>query len=131
MPEAVENQHFNSPIFGETRHATEEEAALIADLVKKCPVAVFQQLNAAFGQRGLVSHITARDRASSPSYSVLERVHPGEPIFVLRAQDITADGLVDQWVNRAAKRGCPEAKVAGARLIAEAFRLWPKRKLPD
>jgi len=63
--------------------------------------------------------------------STLNKAFADEPIFILRAQDLTADGLVEQWANRAEKRGCPKDKCDEARRIAQAMRDWPVRKTPD
>ena len=54
-----------------------------------------------------------------------------EPLFILRAQDITAAGLVIQWANRAAKHGVNAEKVEEAREIAAAMEAWPGRRMPD
>lgn len=51
------------------------------------------------------------------------RVNPGEPFFVLRAQDITAAGLVDEWA-RQNQNTCPESKIELARDIAQAMRSY-------
>lgn len=53
-----------------------------------------------------------------------------EPLFILRAQDMIAPGLVIQWANRAAKNNVPAEKVAEARAIAEAMEKWPNRRMP-
>lgn len=54
-----------------------------------------------------------------------------EPVFVLRAQDLFSDGLVNQWADLAEGRKCTSAKVAGARADAQAMKNWPIRKYPD
>lgn len=63
--------------------------------------------------------------------SAFNKAAEGEPLFILRGQDVTADGLVEQWANRAAKRGVSPEKVEEARAIARAMREWPTRKIPD
>ena len=73
---------------------------------------------------------TKKQEQDDPT-STLNKAFPDEPLFILRAQDLSAPGLVMQWANRAAKNGCPEAKVAEARKIAEAMEKWPVRKMPD
>lgn len=54
-----------------------------------------------------------------------------EPVFVLRAQDRTAAGLVEQWATFAEENGCPPEKASEARAIADQMRKWPTRKYPD
>jgi hypothetical protein len=63
--------------------------------------------------------------------SCLEKLKPGEPFFVLRAQDMLSSGLVHEWVTLARRMGCPESKVQGARNIAIAMEAWQGRKYPD
>lgn len=43
---------FNNPIFGETRHGSEDERAQIAKIVAEIPVTVFQELNKKLNERG-------------------------------------------------------------------------------
>ena len=54
-----------------------------------------------------------------------------EPVFILRAQDALAAGLIEAWAEEAEARGCPSSKVQGALLIAAAMRRFPNRKWPD
>jgi len=63
-----------------------------------------------------------------------------EPIFVLRAQDVTAADAVDLWVDHVIQaydaRGIPipsglHVKLGEATAQAERMRDWPTRKLPD
>lgn len=63
--------------------------------------------------------------------SCFNKAFDGEPIFILRGQDLIAPGLVLQWANRAAKNGTPAEKVEEARKIAAAMEAWPVRKYPD
>ncbi len=77
----------------------------------------------------------------------LDNVQPGEPIFVLRAQDACAPYAIKAWANRVEQEwedeigwkagqrpDLPEsvkAKLAEARATAAAMEAWPTRKLPD
>ncbi len=57
-----------------------------------------------------------------------------EPVFVLRAQDELAPGLVEEWAARAEKRGTPADKVAQARSLAQSMAEWQREhgcKVPD
>jgi hypothetical protein len=64
--------------------------------------------------------------------SCLTKAADNEPIFVLRAQDMYADGLVDLWADKLSGRlGRDHPKVVEARKLASDMRAWPKRKLPD
>lgn len=51
------------------------------------------------------------------------RVHPGEPFFVLRAQDVTAASVVDFWVSQN-QSSAPELKLEEARDVAFAMRSY-------
>lgn len=56
-----------------------------------------------------------------------------EPVFVLRAQDLLAPGLVEMWAIRAKKHGS-EKKASGAYAIADAMLKWQAShpsKMPD
>ena len=50
-------------------------------------------------------------------------INPGEPFFVLRAQDVTSAGVVDHWVllNRSSS---PTHKIDAAERVADAMRRW-------
>lgn len=61
----------------------------------------------------------------------LAKVAPGEPIFVLRAQDMLAPQLVREWARVAQRYGCPAEKVQEAYECADAMEHWPTRKYPD
>jgi hypothetical protein len=47
----------DSPIFGPSVEPSEAERQAIADLLKSMPVAVFQELNRCFNQKGLCIQI--------------------------------------------------------------------------
>ena len=57
----------------------------------------------------------------------------GEPIFVLRAQDVTAPEVIEYWLSLALARGASIApeKIAQAKECIRDMRAWPNRKLPD
>ena len=54
-----------------------------------------------------------------------------EPVFILRAQDIFASGLVEAWAHSLEERGGDLEKVREARRLAMLMRAWPRRKVPD
>jgi len=63
----------------------------------------------------------------------LDNCAEDEPIFVLRAQDITAPDVIEYWLSLALTRGAgiaPE-KIAQAKECIREMRAWPNRKLPD
>jgi hypothetical protein len=70
-------------------------------------------------------------RSKNSKFDCLERLAPGEPYFVLRAQDELAPELIEAWAIEAELNDCPPDKVASARAIAKAMRGWTKRKMPD
>lgn len=72
--------------------------------------------------------ITARAALEAAGYRVIA---PGEPVFVLRAQDILAPSIVRIWAHAAAVCRASDEKVASALDIAEAMEDWPTRKVPD
>ena len=66
----------------------------------------------------------------------LDRIHPGEPVYVLRAQDLHAPAVIRHWADLAQQRGTPMTKVASARLVAQDMETWAsanrtKVKVPD
>jgi hypothetical protein len=69
--------------------------------------------------------------ARKSKFDCREKLAPGEPYFILRAQDMLAPEHVESWAIEAELNGCPTAKVADARAIAKAMRAWRNCKLPD
>ena len=61
---------------------------------------------------------------------ILQKLGENEPIFVLRAQDVTAPGAVRSWAATVAARGMT-LKAEEAFRIADEMEKWPKRKFPD
>lgn len=77
---------------------------------------------------------TAREtiEAALRGEGCLGKAHPDEPVFVLRARDVTADDFVRRWAARVGERlGMSHPKVTSAIEIVRAMRAWPDRKLPD
>lgn len=66
------------------------------------------------------------------TYDCLPRLAPGEPYFMLRAQDNLAAGLVEQWAIQSKLSGrCPHEKTHEAYEIADRMRRWGAHKDPD
>ena len=63
--------------------------------------------------------------------SCLDKVKPGEPIFVLRGQDINSPQLIREWAKLAKEAGCSNEKVQEAFNCADEMEKWPNRKYPD
>jgi len=61
----------------------------------------------------------------------LGKAAPDEPVFILRAQDVLAARLVEEWAVLADNLGCPQSKVNEAFELAHRMREWPNRKNPD
>ena len=61
----------------------------------------------------------------------LDKLKPGEPFFVLRAQDITAPRLVRLWAEMAGDQVCPRDKILEAQNTAADMEDWPARRYPD
>lgn len=54
-----------------------------------------------------------------------------EPTFTLRASDLLADYLVEEWARKAEQHGCSPARVKAARDKANDMRAWAgKRAYP-
>ena len=75
--------------------------------------------------------------AANRGEGALGKAADDEPIFVLRAQDCFAAGMVDKWAIHA-NVAMPSIdtegaghKISEAKQIAEAMRAWPKHKQPD
>jgi len=69
--------------------------------------------------------------AAARGEGCLGKAAPDEPVFILRAQDKLAAGLVYRWATQAEQHGCPVEKVREARELAEVMGNWPHRKYPD
>ena len=57
-----------------------------------------------------------------------------EPLFTLRAQDLTAPKIVRAWADVAEAKGVSKEKTEEARRLADAMDEWQKRygcKVPD
>lgn len=63
--------------------------------------------------------------------TVLQKIKPGEPFFVLRGQDKLAVAAIRQWANSAEAAGVPKDKVDNARACAWAMRSHRPIKIPD
>lgn len=64
----------------------------------------------------------------------LQKAGDDEPIFVLRAQDVLAPGLVRDWAQQARREGAPPHKVDEARELASLMEVWQREhgcKVPD
>lgn len=65
--------------------------------------------------------------------SCINKAAEDEPVFVLRASDITAPRVIEFWIDNAVAAGAklPKAKREHAVAMIEAMREWPVRHLPD
>jgi len=67
--------------------------------------------------------------------STLSKVAMNEPIFVLRARDVLAPGVVRHWAREAQGRGVRHDKVQEALELAARMEHWQQTvggsKLPD
>lgn len=68
--------------------------------------------------------------ATKNNCPTLLKVQPDEPIFVLRAQDMTAPATIRKWVAFNADTA-PARKLAEALECAAVMEHWPNRKMPD
>ena len=68
------------------------------------------------------------------SCPTLAKIAADEPLFVLRARDTLAPGVVREWALRAEKFGVHAAKSVEAWACAEAMEAWQKTngcRVPD
>ena len=66
--------------------------------------------------------------------SCLAKLKPGEPIFVLRAQDMVAPEIVRAWAIAANSKGTPLRKTDAAMDLADEMDKWTHThgsKVPD
>lgn len=63
--------------------------------------------------------------------SCLDKLKPGEPFFVLRAQDKLAPDIIREWAIKAKSYGLPMDKYQEALDTASAMDQWTNRKYPD
>ena len=81
--------------------------------------------------RGRAAAETAVAAAVEPIVEEGEAEGGEEPVFVLRAQDMLAPGIVEEWARRAEDMHINGPKVRGAREIAARMREWPNRRMPN
>ena len=66
--------------------------------------------------------------------SCLLNAAEGEPVFILRGQDIVAPRTVEHWATVVEQRGAPRGKWEDALSVARAMRSWQAEhttKVPD
>ena len=63
--------------------------------------------------------------------AALEGIPDDEPLFLLRAQDCLADGIVREWADRARILRVNLSKIKHAHICADKMAAWPVRKTPD
>jgi hypothetical protein len=64
----------------------------------------------------------------------LAKAASDEPLFILRAKDALAPGIVRVWVHYARSSGTPESKLREALELAERMERWQAehgKKVPD
>jgi hypothetical protein len=61
----------------------------------------------------------------------LPTIHAGEPVFILRAQDLLSADVVRHWAAAAFAAGVDPAVVEQALQQADRMDQWSPRKLPD
>lgn len=61
----------------------------------------------------------------------LGKAHPDEPVFVLRAQDLTSSLWVRAWADLAKSMGARKEKIDEAIGVASSMDEWSNRKWPD
>ena len=74
--------------------------------------------------KAVLEDLIARD-------SVLGKLHDGEPIFVLRGQDILAADIIRRWADIASQEGISSEKYKHAQEKIADFEAWVGRRLPD
>lgn len=64
-------------------------------------------------------------------HGILSKAQDDEPLFILRAQDVTAAATIEYWIKNARSYGVNMEKLAEAERIVVEMRQWPNRKVPD
>lgn len=80
------------------------------------------------GKRGFGIHVIGHDAQRR------ERLLDGEPVFVLRARDLTAPNVIRAWAHSAADAGVDPMKIGTAMQIASEMEGWQVAhggKVPD
>ena len=63
--------------------------------------------------------------------AVLENLHPGEPFFVLRGQDVLAPYAILMYAGRLRLMGRPEHMIGGAGKAGNTAEAWTPSNRPD
>lgn len=77
---------------------------------------------------------TKAEETAPGATGCLAKAADDEPLFILRAKDMVAPGVVRVWVHYARASGTPEAKLSEALALAERMEQWQKangKKVPD
>ncbi len=69
--------------------------------------------------------------AMADGHGCLGKAADNEPLFILRAQDVIAPQIVEEWIRVAQGYGTNTAKLDEARQLVMKMRAWPTRKIPD
>jgi hypothetical protein len=77
---------------------------------------------------------TKAEETAPGATGCLAKAGDDEPLFILRAKDMVAPGVVRVWAHYARGAGAPEEKVQEALAAADRMEQWQKangRKVPD
>jgi len=74
-------------------------------------------------------------RAKQEIEHLLRKIETGklpedEPLFVLRAKDVLASGLIHIWIIAAKAMGVPSEKLDKAQKLADEIDSWPIKEIP-
>lgn len=72
-----------------------------------------------------------KKKSKDQSKEILKNLLPGEPFFLLRAQDRISKVVVQVWISIAEYLGVAERKIEGAREIYKKMKKWPGQRNPD
>lgn len=75
--------------------------------------------------------IHARDDYNVRIQDIENKIPKNEPVFLIRAQDITAARVVNYWAAMAKHYGADDDIVELAREQAERMKNWHAKKIPD
>lgn len=80
---------------------------------------------------GITNYHTTQKSTVITTNGTTRFIHPDEPVFLIRGQDVVAGDAVRAWADLAEERGADQRMLEIAREQAAKMDAWPKKKIPD